>query len=181
MRILGAVVEVSAGPMPDIGQEITVHHAVAPQTVGDDLARLVLHAGQKPLEKPPGGHGVPAVLDENVEHDAVLVQRAPKVVQDAIDPQVHLIEVSGVARLRPASAQLPGELGAEVLAPLPEALVCDGDAPLGQDELDVPQAEAEQVVELDGVADDLGREAVAGVGDGSGHHLTSLAGPHHSG
>ena len=35
-------------------------------------------------------------LDQDVEHDAMLVDRAPEVVQHAVDPQEHLIKVPGV-------------------------------------------------------------------------------------
>src|SRR3712207_4400917 len=80
-------------------------------------------------------------------------------MQHATDPQIHLVQVPGVARLRSTPAQLPGELGTEPLAPLPDALVADYDAPLSQDQLDVPKAEAEQVVEPDRVADDLSSPA----------------------
>jgi hypothetical protein len=40
----------------------------------------------------------------------------------------------------------------------------DADAPPGQDQLDVAQAQAEDVIQPDSVADDLGREAVSGIG-----------------
>jgi hypothetical protein len=69
-------------------------------------------------------------------------------VHDTIDPQVHLIEVPGIARLGPAPAQFAGELGTEPLAPLPDALVADRNAPLGQDQFDVRKAAAEQVIEI---------------------------------
>src|SRR3954468_6141227 len=53
---------------------------------------------------------------------------------------------------------------AELQRPLAHGLVADGDAARGQQLLDHPQAEREAEVEPDGVADDLRREAVAGVG-----------------
>src|SRR3712207_7542032 len=39
---------------------------------------------------------------QDVEHHAVLVHRAPEVMQRAVDPQVRLIQVPGVARPRPS-------------------------------------------------------------------------------
>jgi hypothetical protein len=57
----------------------------------------------------------------------------------------------------------PTEVGAELEAPPAHALVAGRDAPLGQDELHLAQAQAEDVIEPHGVADDLGREAVFGV------------------
>jgi hypothetical protein len=50
-----------------------------------------------------------------------------------------------VARLRSASAEFPGEVRTKLQAPLPNAPVRDRDPVLGQDQLDVPQAEAEDV------------------------------------
>src|SRR3954447_16588484 len=102
-------------------------------------------------------------------------------MQLAIDLQEHLIEVPGVARLRPALTELAGEVGAELEAPLTYALVADGDASLGQEELYLTQAQAEDVIEPYSVADDLGWEAVSGVGGGLGHHLAILAQPCRSG
>ena len=68
-----------------------------------------------------------------------------------------------------------GELRAELQAPVPDTLVGDDHAPLGQDQFDIPQAQAENVVQPDRVADDLGRETVPVIGDGLRCHLTSLA------
>jgi len=87
----------------------------------------------------------------------------------------------GAARLRPPPAQPAGEVGPELQAPLPDTLVRDRHAALGQDQLDLAQAQAEHVIQPHRVADDLGREAVAGVGRGLGHHPTILAQPLRSG
>jgi hypothetical protein len=53
--------------------------------------------------------------------------------------------------------------------------VADDNAPLGQDQLDVAQAQAEQVVKQDGVLHDLDWEAVPGILGEVGRHLASLA------
>ena len=55
--------------------------------------------------------------------------------------------------------------------------MANGDAPFGEDQLNIPEAQAEDVVEPDGVADDLGWEAVAWEGGGLGRHLAILAQP----
>ena len=85
-------------------------------------------------------------------------------MQHAVYAQKHLIKVPGIARLRPAASKPVGELRTELAAPAPDALVRDGDAPLRQDQLHVPQAQAEHMIELDRVADDLRREAVSRIG-----------------
>ena len=101
--------------------------------------------------------------------------------QLAIDVQEHFIEVPSVARLGPALTELAGEVGAELEAPLPDALVADRGAPFGEDQLNSPEAQAEDVVEPDGVADDLGWEAIARVGGGLRRHLASMPQPLRSG
>ncbi len=181
MRVLGTIVEVSAGPVSYIGQDLAFRRAVAAQAIGDDALRLLLQAGQQAFEKALGRGRVPPALHQDIEHDPVLIHSAPEVVQHTIDPQEDLIEVPSVARLRPAPAQLSGEVGPEPQAPLPNALMGNRDPALGQDQLDVPQAEAEDIIKPYSMADDLGREAVAGVGDGLGHHQPSLVQPPRSG
>jgi hypothetical protein len=62
-----------------------------------------------------------------------------------------------------ASAQLPGEFGAELAAPTADAFVGDHNTTFGEDELDIPQTQAEQVIQLHLVADDLGRDPMAAI------------------
>jgi hypothetical protein len=54
---------------------------------------LELEAGQQALEEAFGGCGVPPLLDEDVEHDTVLVHGAPEVEELTVDLQ------SGLARV----------------------------------------------------------------------------------
>jgi hypothetical protein len=144
--VLGPVVEVATGSVPHIGQEIAMRHPVAAQAIGDDLPGPVLQAGEQALEESLRRRGVSAILDQDVEDHTVLIHRAPQILQLTIDPQVHLIHVPGVAWLRPTPAQLLGEVGPEPAAPAPDALLADRDTPLGQDQLNIPQAEAEYMI-----------------------------------
>ena len=61
-----------------------------------------------------------------------------------------------------------GEHLAELERPLPHALMANEDAACGQHLLDHTQAEREAEIQPDGVADDLGREAVAGIAGANG-------------
>ena len=61
-------------------------------------------------------------------------------------------------------------------APLSDRLVGHGDAALGEEVLDLTEAQAETVVEPDRVADDLGRESVSEVAELSVGHVLSVAG-----
>src|SRR5437764_6631964 len=118
---------------------------------------------------------IPTILHENVEHDPVLVHRPPEIVQHAVDPDEHLIKVPGVSGPGPPPSEPSGELRTKFPAPVPDALVGHDHAALGQDQLDVPQTEAEYMIQPDRVADDLGREAMPRIGGGLWRHPVSLA------
>ena len=64
-------------------------------------------------------------------------------------------------------AQVSRELQPELQDPSPDRLVRNIEAAFCQEFLDVAVAEREAQIKPDGVADDVGREPVPGVGDGS--------------
>ena len=70
--------------------------------------------------------------------------------------------------------QCSGVLGAELPAPVADALLGDGDSTLRQEILDVSEAHAEPVIQPDGVADNLGWEPVAAVAGSHAVHLATL-------
>ncbi len=82
----------------------------------------------------------------------------------------------GVAHATLSPLEGTGIRGAELSTPLPDALVRDDDPPLFQEILDISEAQAEAVVEPDGVADDLRRESVSVVAGCMVVHLPSLPG-----
>jgi hypothetical protein len=71
-------------------------------------------------------------------------------------------------RLRVSDACALIGLRRRLLAPAPHGLIADDDAPLGQKQIDVPQAAAEHVIWPDSVADNLRSEAMAVVWLGGG-------------
>src|SRR3954468_21229294 len=98
VRVFRSVVQISTGPVLYLRQDLAARSPIAAQAIGDDALRLVLEPREQALEEALGGGGIPAVLDQDVEHDAVLVHRTPEIVQLAVDLQKHLIQVPGVAR-----------------------------------------------------------------------------------
>ena len=130
---------------------------------------------QQVLEEALGGCTVPAVLHEDVEHDTMLIHRPPQIVQHTSDADEHLVQVPRVARLRSAPAQPPGEVGTELEAPMPNAFMGHYDATFRQDQLDIAQAEAEDVIQSDRVADDLRRKPMPGIRGVLRIHAGSLA------
>jgi hypothetical protein len=96
-------------------------------------------------------------------------------VQLPLNANEDLIQVPLVARPGSTPAQFIGEARTELEAPSPDTLVGDDYAALGEDQLDIPKAEAEHVVEPDRVADQLGWKAVAIVRVGRLLHSIILA------
>jgi hypothetical protein len=121
--------------MTDIREDRSLSDAIAAQTIGDEASRSVLEPMQQALEETLRGCAVPPVLHQNVQHDAMLVNSAPQIVQRALNADEHLIQVPGVSR--PPPAQPRGEVGAELQAPVTNAFVGHHDPALRQDQLDV--------------------------------------------
>ena len=149
--------------------------AIAAQTVSDEASRLLFQPMQQALEETLGSCAVPPVLHQDVQHDAMLVHGPPQIVQHAPDADEHLVEASGVSRLRLAPAQPPGKVGAELQAPVPDTFVGHHDAAFRRDQLDVAQAEAEDVIQPDRVADNLRRKPMPGIRGPLSIHAGSLA------
>src|ERR1700739_2176368 len=125
---------------------MTLSDAVASQLVCHDHPRHILQTLQQLSEKAPGSFGITPGLNEDVEHDAILIHSTPEIVLHTLDPDEGLVEVPFIPRPWPAAAQAVGKGLAEFLAPAPHGLIGDDNAPLGQKQLDIPQAEAEYMV-----------------------------------
>ena len=98
VRDLGPVVQVPALAVLDPGQDLPLGGTIARQLVGHDHTRNVLQALEQLLEEALGRLGAAPALHQNVEHRAVLVDGAPKVVTLAADADEHLVQVPLVAR-----------------------------------------------------------------------------------
>jgi hypothetical protein len=146
MRVFRAIVQVPALSMFDLGKQLAPGRAIASKFIGNDHARDILKSLQQSSKEAFGGFRIPPWLNEDVKHDTVLIHRSPKVVLHSLDPDEHLIKMPLVAGPRTAAAQTVGKGLAELLAPAPNRLVGEDHAPFGQEQLNVPQAEAENVI-----------------------------------
>src|SRR5260370_7057179 len=118
MRHLSAIVEIAALAVLDPRQDLAFGGGVALEVVCGDHRGKMPEALQQLAEEPRGRGCVAAALDQNVEDISVLVDRAPKIVLLAADPDEHLVHVPLVAGLWPAPLQGIGEAPAEAQAPL---------------------------------------------------------------
>jgi hypothetical protein len=114
--------------------------------------------------------------DEDVENEALLVDRAPEPMLLVGDGDDDLIEVPFVAAAGGSPTDAVGEFSAEFQAPLPavdllrSSTVGDRDAASRRHLLDHPQTQREAEVQPDRVADEFGGVAIANINRVSGRH-----------
>lgn len=78
MRVRGAIVQKMALPMFNIREKVATRYTATAQFVGDEDPRHILKALQQPLEESLRRPGIVAVLHQDVEHHAVLVDGAQR-------------------------------------------------------------------------------------------------------
>jgi len=113
MRHLDPVVEIPALPVFDAGYNLSLRGGVAAQLVRDDHPRHVSQPLQQLAEEPFGCLRAAPALYEDVEHMPVLVDRAPEIMQLALNADEHLIEEPLVPRSRTPPLQRVGKQPAE--------------------------------------------------------------------
>src|SRR3954471_5556958 len=164
--------------MLDRGHHLTLRGAVAGELVRDHDTRGPALLFQQLAKQTLGGLLVPPALDQDVEHNPILVDGPPEPVLLAADHQAHFVEMPFIARTGQPAPDLVGERLAELEAPLAHSLVAHVDAAGGQHLFDHAQAQRKAEVQPHGVADDLARKAIAGVGGlGCGCHARHLPVP----
>jgi hypothetical protein len=70
-------------------------------------------------EETLGCFPVAAFSNQDVEHHAILIHGAPKIVLHTLDPDEHLVQVPLIARPWPSVMQAVGKAPARFLAPAP--------------------------------------------------------------
>jgi len=93
------MLKVPAGPVPNVRHDGSARGAVAAQAIGDQAAWLVSQVSQQPHEEALCRIGIAAVLDQDVQHDAILVDRAPEIMKRAVDADEDLVQMPDIARL----------------------------------------------------------------------------------
>ena len=113
----------------------------------------------------PPARSSPTGVDEKVTPVTVVVHGAPQLLALPVDRdavQTPRSSESTVPSLHP-----PGVLGADLPAPLPKSVVRHDAAAVGQQILDILEAQAVSVIQPDGVADAVRRNALPKVAGSS--------------
>jgi hypothetical protein len=157
------------------GQNFALCRSIALQLVRHDHPRDVLSALQQLAEEPLGRLCAPLALQQDVEHDTVLIDRPPKVMLLAANADEYLIHVSFVARPWPTPLQSIGKQPAEAQSPLANSLVADHDTSGRQDQLNIPQAQAQAVIQPHWMLGDLDWVPEATIRVRRGRHARQVA------
>ncbi len=91
MRVLRPIVQMSALSVLDAAKQLTLSDAVAPQLVGHDHPRYILQTLQKLLEEALRGVRIAPGLNEDVEHNAILIDGTPEMVLHASNSDEDLV------------------------------------------------------------------------------------------
>ena len=143
---------------------------VAAQLVGHEPHGFLSLTLQQSAKESPRCTPVPTGLYEDVDQVAVLIHRAPEILALTVDRDEDFVQKPRISESTLSSLQLPGVIGAELPAPLPNGFVGHDDSSSGQQILDIPEAQAVSVIQPDGVADDFRRQAMPKVAGSSNVH-----------
>jgi hypothetical protein len=180
MRDFGSIVGVSLHTVSHVAEDVSYGSGVASQFVGNDPQWFVALASQQSSKEPLCGALITMRLDQDVDYVAVLIHGAPQILLLAVDPNEDLVQVPVVSEPSLASLQFPSILRTELLAPAPDGLIRHDDSPLGEKILHISEAQTEAMVRPDRIADDLGRETIAGVKRMAALHGSTLSGSYPS-
>src|SRR4051795_11126813 len=114
--------------MLDRGHHLCLGSAVARQLVRDHDTRGPALLFQQLAEQALGGLFFPPPLDQDVEHEAILVNGPPEPVLLSPDHQAHFVEVPFVTRTGEPAPDLVGERLAELARPLAHGFMAHVDA-----------------------------------------------------
>ena len=108
MRVLRAVVQVPMLAMGNAGHHHSFRCPVTAQLVSHNDAWVASGCPQQLAKEPHGGKTISFRLHENVEHDAVLIDRSPEIMPTPLilrktSSRCHLSPVRARVFLRPAA------------------------------------------------------------------------------
>ena len=111
---------------------------------------------------------------EDVDLVTVLVDGPPEIQLPSLDVHEKLVQIPRIAHSGASAPERPRVDGTKPPTPLSDGFVGDGDAALGEQILHIAEAEAEAVIQPDGVTDDFGRESIAVVVGRLASHPSTL-------
>ena len=106
---LGSTVQISPLSVLNAGKQLALSDAIAPQLVGHDAPAAHLQTLQQPLEEAHRGVSIAPRLNEDVVHNAILIDGAPGIVLYALDPDEDFMHVPLILWPRPVVREVRRE------------------------------------------------------------------------
>jgi hypothetical protein len=104
---------------------------------------------------------VAPLLHKEIENLALVVDRPPEIESPAADQDGHLVEMPMRGRPMTPAAKFLGEQRPELQHPSPDRFIGDFQPALGEQILDIAEAESEAKVQPHRMPDDVRRKLVA--------------------
>jgi hypothetical protein len=117
-------------------------------------------AAQQSSKEPFRGEPITARLNQNVDHVAVLIHGTPQILLLAVDSNEDFVQVPNIAEAALTPLQSSGIVRTELLTPESNRFIKDDDSTFSEKILDISEAQAEMMVNPDGIADDFWRKAI---------------------
>jgi len=175
VRVFGSIVQPLVRSMLDRRHDLALCSTIGAKLVCDDALgypSLLLH---QPDQKTLGSLGVPAYLDDLVEHIAVLVNGTPEPVFTADDCHQDLVQMPYIRWVGRFATQAASIDWPELLCPASDRLIRNDDAALQQHFLDQTQAQRKPEIQPDRMGDHSGRKTMAFVADWALAHDGEIA------
>ena len=118
------------------------------------------------------GNAIP--LNQDVDHVSILIHSPLQVVPLSLDGQEEFVQVPDVLQPSVPAPEISGIPWTRFPTLLPDGFVGGHHTSFGKEFLDIPEAQAEAVIEPDGMTDDLRRESVSAVAASMGCQQPSL-------
>ncbi len=150
-------------PMSNARHDHSFRRTVATELICNNDARFAPRYRQQLAKKADSRKPIPLRLHENIEDNAVLINRSPEVMSDAVDLEEHLIQMPFITGSSTPPPETVSILFAELIAPAPNRLVGEPHTTCCHHLFHITKADTEPEVQPDAFRNDLSWESVATV------------------
>jgi hypothetical protein len=175
MRGFGAIVGVTFRVMSHVAKDRSHSCRVTSEFVGNDTKWFFSLAAQQSSKESFCGALITARLNQDVDHVAVLVHGTPEILLLAIDPNEDFVQVPNISEAALTPLQFSGIVRTELLTPESNRFIRDDDSAFGQKILNISEAQAETMVNPDGIANDFWSETMTVIARPVVLHGTSVS------